>query len=163
MRYTVNFAKAGVYEVRVNMATPSENAGVKLYIDGKAVTEEIIAEQNGENDWSTYSVKTAKTSEIAAGEHALKVEIVGNNVNVDWLEFCEGSCADNPLLVRKVRYDVQAAQSYRVFSLNGTYVGTVDAASAREAQAKVREIVPENGVYLVKPRNGMAHRFMVTK
>ena len=163
MRYTVNVAKTGAYEVRVNMATPSENAGVKLYIDGKAVTDEIIAEQNGENDWSTYSVKTAKTSEIAAGEHALKVEIVGNNVNVDWLELCEGSCADNPLLVHKVRYDVQGMQPYRVYGLNGAFVGSVMASSIREAQVKVQSLVSEKGVYLVRGKNGLVHRFMVTK
>ena len=80
LRYTVNVAETGTYEVKVNMATPSENAGVKLYIDGKAVTDEIIAKQNGESDWSTYSEVSVQTKEIEKGEHALKVEIVGNNV-----------------------------------------------------------------------------------
>jgi hypothetical protein len=162
LRYTVNFDKTGSYEVRVNMATPSENAGVKLYIDGKAITDEIIAKQNGENDWSTYSTVTATTSEIAAGEHALKLEIVGNNVNVDWVEFCEGSCTTEGI-AQKVRYDVQTLQAYRVYSLNGSFIGSVSAASVREAQAKVGALVSEKGVYLLKPRSGHAYRFTVTK
>ena len=160
LRYTVNFAEAGEYEVRVNMATPSENAGVKLYIDGKVVADEIIAEQNGENDWSTYTVVKAKTSEIAAGEHALKVEIVGNNVNVDWLEFCKGECS-TIAIGQQVRFGVQGVQTYRVFSLNGAFVGAVDAANVHEAQAKVRTLVAEKGVYLLKPQNGIARRIMV--
>ena len=160
LRYTVNFAEAGEYEVRVNMATPSENAGVKLYIDGKVVADEIIAEQNGENDWNTYTVVKAKTSEIAAGEHALKVEIVGNNVNVDWLEFCKGECS-TIAIGQQVRFGVQGVQTYRVFSLNGAFVGAVDAANVHEAQAKVRTLVAEKGVYLLKPQNGIARRIMV--
>ena len=140
MRYTVNVAKASTYEVRVNMATKGENVGVKLYIDGKAIADEIIAKQG--EDWNTYAAVSAKTSEIAAGEHALKVEIVGDYVNVDWLEFCEKSCAENPVeSMQKVRLNVQGAQSYRVFSLNGAFVGTVNAMDVREAQAKVKSMV----------------------
>ena len=162
LRYTVNFEEAGEYDVRVNMATPSENAGVKLYVDGKAVTSEIIATQNGENDWSTYSVVSAKTSAITAGEHTLKLEIVGNNVNVDWFEVCKGECKTSSI-TQRTRLDVQGVQTYRVYSLNGAFVGSVNAASVREAQAKMKSIVSERGVYLIKARNGIAHRFMVTK
>ena len=65
--------------------------------------------------------------------------------------------------MQKVRLNVQGAQSYRVFSLNGAFVGTVNAMDVREAQAKVKSMVSERGVYLLKAKNGMSHRFMVTK
>jgi len=159
LRYTVNFAEAGEYDVRVNMATPSENAGVKLYIDGKAITDEIIAKQNGENDWSTYSVVSAKTSEITAGEHVLKVEIVGNNVNVDWIEICKGECKTSSI-AQKVRFDALGVQTYRIYSLNGTFMGNVSTASIHEAQAKVQTLVPHKGVYFLKSRTVM-HRVIV--
>ena len=162
LRYTVNFEKSGEYDVRVNMATPSENAGVKLYIDGEAISEEIVAVQNEKDDWSTYSVITAKTPEIAAGEHVLKVEIVGNNVNVDWIEFFTDDSTTTGI-AQKAHFDMQAVQAYRVYGLNGSFVGTVDAANAREAQGKVRSMVSERGVYLLKAKNGMVQRFMVTK
>ena len=160
LRYTVNFAESGTYNVRVNMATNGENVGVRLYIDGKAVTGDIIADQG--EDWSTYTAVSATTSEIAAGEHALKLEIVGNYVNVDWIEFCKGDCATTGL-VQKVRYDVQAEQLYRVYGLNGAFMGAVEAASVREAQSKVRAMVSEKGVYLIKAKNGVVRRLSVTK
>jgi len=162
LRYTVNVAETGVYEVKVNMATPSENAGVKLYIDGKAVTDEIIATQNGENDWSTYSEVSAKTKEIEKGEHALKVEIVGNNVNVDWLEFCKGKCETTSL--SKMRYGMDASRTYGVYSLNGSFVGRVDASSSFDVRSKVSSLVKESGVYFVKSLStGNTHRISVTK
>ena len=162
LRYTVNVAETGAYEVKVNMATPSEKAGVKLYIDGKAVTDEIIAKQNGENDWSTYSAISAKTKEIEKGEHALKVEIVGNNVNVDWLEFCLNKC--ETVSLNKVRYGVDASRTYGVYSLNGSFVGRIDASNSYDVRSKVNSLVKESGVYVVKSlTTGLTHRISVTK
>ena len=162
LRYTVNVAETGTYEVKVNMATPSEKAGVKLYIDGKAVTDDIIAEQNGENDWSTYSVVSAKTKEIEKGEHALKVEIVGNNVNVDWLEFCLGECKTASL--KGLRYGMDASRTYAVYGVNGSFVGRVDASSAFEVRSKVNALVKQSGVYFVKSlTSGLTQRVSVMK
>ena len=162
LRYTVNVTETGSYEVKVNMATPSENAGVKLYIDGKAVTDEIIAKQNGENDWSTYSEVSAKTKEIEKGEHALKVEIVGNNVNVDWLEFCLGECKTASL--KGLRYGMDASRTYAVYGVNGSFVGRVDASSAFEVRSKVNALVKQSGVYFVKSlTSGLTQRVSVMK
>jgi beta-xylosidase len=162
LRYTVNVTETGTYEVKVNMATPSENAGVKLYIDGKAVTDEIIAKQNGENDWSTYSEVSAKTKEIEKGEHALKVEIVGNNVNVDWLEFCLGECKTASL--KGLRYGMDASRTYAVYGVNGSFVGRVDASSAFEVRSKVNALVKQSGVYFVKSlTSGSTQRVSVMK
>ena len=162
LRYTVNFAETGAYEVKVNMATPSENAGVKLYIDGKAVTDEIIAKQNGENDWSTYSTVSAKTKEIEKGEHALKLEIVGNNVNVDWMEFCLNKCETTK--ISGMRYGMDASRTYGVYSMNGAFVGRIDAANSFDVRTKVNALVKQSGIYFVKSVNG-GHtlRISVTK
>ena len=162
LRYTVNVAETGTYEVKVNMATPSENAGVKLYIDGKAVTDDIIAKQNGENDWSTYSAVSAKTKEIEKGEHALKVEIVGNNVNVDWMEFCKGECKTDK--IQGFRYGMDASRTYGVYGIDGSFVGRVDASNAFDVRTKVNALVKQSGIYFVKSVNG-GHtlRISVTK
>ena len=66
-------------------------------------------------------------------------------------------------IANAVRYDVQAEQVYRVYGLNGNFVGSVFATSASEAQSKVRAMVSEKGVYLIRAKNGMVHRFTVTK
>lgn len=161
MRYTVNVSESSVYEIRVNMATASENAGVKLYIDGKAISENIIAEQG--EDWSNYSAISTKTSEISAGEHVLKLEITGNYVNVDWIEFCKESCSENPLFVNKIKFDNIGLQDFSIYSLNGSFIGKIKASSVRDAHAKVQSLISEKGVYLIKSTTGFSHRFMITK
>ena len=162
LRYTVNVAETGTYEVKVNMATPSENAGIKLYIDGKAVTDDIIAKQNAENDWSTYSAVSAKTKEIEKGEHALKLEIVGNNVNVDWMEFCKGECKTDK--IQGFRYGMDASRTYGVYGVDGSFVGRVDASNTFDVRTKVNALVKQSGIYFVKSVNG-GHtlRISVTK
>ena len=162
LRYTVNVAETGTYEVKVNMATPSENAGIKLYIDGKAVTDDIIAKQNAENDWSTYSAVSAKTKEIEKGEHALKLEIVGNNVNVDWMEFCKDECKTDK--IQGFRYGMDASRTYGVYGVDGSFVGRVDASNTFDVRTKVNALVKQSGIYFVKSVNG-GHtlRISVTK
>ncbi len=101
LEYTVHIEKTAKFTVEVQMATASEKAGVQLFIDDKAVSDSIIAKQG--EDWSTYTAVQAKLGEIAAGEHILKMQILGNYVNIDWLKFCEGEKCEETLGIRAVR------------------------------------------------------------
>ena len=84
------------------MATASEKAGVQIFIDNKAVSDTIFATQ-GEN-WSNYSGIQSKLGEIAEGEHVVKMQIVGNYVNIDWLKFCEGEKCEETSSIRSLMH-----------------------------------------------------------
>ena len=101
LEYTVNIEKTSKFTVEVQMATASEKAGVQLYIDNKAVSDSIIAKQG--EDWSNYTAVQAKLGEIAAGEHVLKLQILGDYVNIDWLKFCEGEKCEESVGIRAIR------------------------------------------------------------
>ena len=101
LEYTVNIEKTSKFTVEVQMATASEKAGVQLYIDNKAVSDSIIAKQG--EDWSNYTAVQTKLGEIAAGEHVLKLQILGDYVNIDWLKFCEGEKCEESVGIRAIR------------------------------------------------------------
>jgi len=101
LEYTVNVAKTAKYAVELQMATASEKAGVQLFIDNKAVSDSIIAKQG--EDWSTYTAVQSQLGEIAAGEHVLKMQIVGNYVNIDNIRFCEGEKCEETVGIRANR------------------------------------------------------------
>ena len=101
LEYTVNIEKTSKFTVEVQMATASEKAGVQLFIDNKAVSDSIIAKQG--EDWSNYTAVQAKLGEIAAGEHVLKMQILGDYVNIDWLKFCEGEKCEESVGIRAIR------------------------------------------------------------
>ena len=112
LEYTVNVAKSAEYTVEAQMATASEKVGVQFFIDGKAVTDTVIAKQG--EDWSTYQAISAKTTAIEAGEHILKMQIVGNYVNVDWFRFCEGTQCEETSGLRKITPKVSGEAPIRL-------------------------------------------------
>lgn len=74
-------AQAQDYALNIRYATSSENTGIKLYVDDKAVKDDIVFPQGA--DWETYSTLEAGKVQLDAGEHVLKLEIVGNYINFD--------------------------------------------------------------------------------
>jgi len=101
LEYTVNVAKTAKYAVELLMATASEKAGVQLFIDNKAVSDSIYAKQG--EDWSNYVAVQSKVGELSAGEHVLKMQIVGNYVNIDNIRFCEGEKCEETVGIRANR------------------------------------------------------------
>jgi hypothetical protein len=106
LEYTVNVAKTAKYAVELQMATASEKAGVQFFVDGKAISDSIIAKQG--EDWSTYSAVQSKVGELSAGEHVLKMQIVGNYVNIDNIRFCEGEKCEETVGIRASRASLSA-------------------------------------------------------
>ena len=151
LEYTVKVAKSGEYNLNASYATSSENVGFKLYVDGNAVTDNIIVPQGA--DWETYSTHEAGKVNLTEGEHVLKLEIVGNYVNLDWLEFVDPSqttrIAGTPALQRM-------NASYDVFSATGKYLGRVDrgASAAESLTAALKQAGYASGVYLVRTDSG---------
>ncbi len=150
LEYTVNVAKEQDYMLTVRYATKSENAGVKLYVDDVAVTEDIIVPQGA--DWDTYAVHNAGMVKLPKGEHILKMEILGNYVNIDWLNFEDTSHVES-IELHALRF-ATTSSSYLVFDMQGRFVTKITATGAEELQAKTNAAVKCSGTYLVKPLRG---------
>ena len=150
LEYTVNVAKEQDYMLTVRYATKSENAGIKLYVDDVAVTEDIIVPQG--NDWDTYAVHNAGMVKLPKGEHILKMEILGNYVNIDWLNFEDTSHVES-IELHALRF-ATTSSSYLVFDMQGRLVTKITATGAEELLAKTNAAVKSSGTYLVKPLRG---------
>ena len=150
LEYTVNVAKEQDYMLTVRYATKSENAGIKLYVDDVAVTEDIIVPQG--NDWDTYAVHDAGLVKLPKGEHILKMEILGNYVNIDWLNFEDTSHVES-IALHALRF-ATTSSSYLVFDMQGRLVTKITATGAEELLAKTNAAVKSSGTYLVKPLRG---------
>jgi hypothetical protein len=162
LEYTVNMASAGEFDLKVNYATTSENAGFKLYIDGEAATDDIILPQG--SDWETYATFEAGKVNLPAGEHVLKLEIVGNYVNLDWLSIGETAPADSGSTMRIAdSFAYRAGPAvYDVYGVTGKYVASFSSYGSAGVKAAARAAVRQSGVYLVKPRyGGHAYRIFV--
>ncbi len=155
LEYTVDVKSAAEYAVLAHVATSAENTGIQLFVDGKAVTDTLIAPKG--EDWDTYSDVEGKVS-LPAGEHTLKLLLTGNYLNVDWIDFCEGACKaavkdsldeKTDGLFRMESPVMTGTRSVEVFALTGKFIGRVEIASGDIRGALISSGFAK-GVYLVR-------------
>ena len=165
LEYTVNVAETGEYGVSASYATSSENAGFNLYVDGEMLLENVVFPQGA--DWSTYATHDAGKVSLPAGEHVLRLEIVGNYVNIDWLEFVSSPNSGDVEAIREVAKGARVLQgmfgAVDVFSVTGRYLGPLNVGgpgSLRNLSAILRQAGYAQGMYVVRGE-GFSYRVRV--
>lgn len=124
LKYTVN-ATAGEYEVTARVASAANGSAFHLELDDKAITDTVKVDSIG--GWGDYKEIKFKTKEIAAGEHVLKLAIDGSYVNIDWLDFASPKDTSSSTTgLRGMRLDLDKSATYKVFDVNGNYLGASD-------------------------------------
>ena len=127
LEYTVKVAEKEDYAVSVRYATSSENTGMKLYVDGKVALDNVAFPQG------------------------LKLEIVGNYVNIDWLNFeSEKTIAIGKPTLHAVPHEA----SYDVFDMQGRLVAKLKAFGSESLRSKISATVKRPGTYIAKPQTG---------
>ena len=148
VEYTINNQLASEYTIVLNMATASDDVGVQFFIDDKEITDVIKAEKG--EDWDHYSTVEAKTKEIPKGEHVLRMQIVGNFVNVDWFKFCMGFDCEDKVSIRSPRVELQIPEKiYAVFGMTGKFLGNVEV-NGQSVAKSIRAAGFTPGVYMVR-------------
>ena len=99
LEYSVKVAADGKYGVRANVATASETSKIQLLVDGKAVSDTVTIEKV-DTTWNVYKEVDIGAVDLTAGEHILRLAVVGSYVNVDWLKFCEGEKCESSMGIR---------------------------------------------------------------
>ena len=157
MEYTVKVAEAGEYAFLANVATGAENAGFQLFVDGKAVSDTVVAPKG--EDWSTYSFVDGKTAALEAGEHVLRVTITGDFLNIDWIKF--GKSKDELVSIKpSIRYgvdmDISRSSTLNVFDVRGHHLGTIRLMGMPTTSSVLQQMHAKNfksGVYFVQSLN----------
>ena len=157
MEYTVKVAEAGEYAFLANVATGAENAGFQLFVDGKAVSDTVVAPKG--EDWSTYSFVDGKTAALEAGEHVLRVTITGDFLNIDWIKF--GKSKDELVSIKpSIRYgvdmDISRSSTLNVFDVRGHHLGTIRLMGMPTTSSVLQQMHAKNfksGVYFVQSAN----------
>ena len=148
LEYTVDVTATGEYKLTAHIASGSETLGFSLFVDDKGIVPATTVPKTGE-DWSVYENFELGGVNLEAGKHVLKILITGNYVNLDWLEFTDGTTS-----VRAKLAVSRTPVAYDVFDMLGSHVGRIDAASAQDVSRKVRALVKTGGSYYVKSKNG---------
>ena len=156
MEYTVKVT-AGEYVFLANVATGVEGSGFQLFLDGKAISDTVVAPKGA--DWNTYDVVEGKTVALEAGEHVLRVLITGDFLNIDWIKF--GKSKEEILSIKpNVRYglnmDISRSSTLNVFDIRGNHVGTLRVMGMPTTNSVLQQMHAKNfvsGVYFVQSLN----------
>ena len=157
MEYTLKVTEAGEYAFVANVATASDGASFILFMDGKAISDTIVAPKG--EDWSTYGMVDGKTTALEAGEHVLRVAITGAFINIDWLKF--GKSKDDIMSIKpSVRYgvdmDISHSSTLNVFDVRGHHLGSIRLMGMPTTSSVLQQMHAKNfksGVYFVQSTN----------
>lgn len=151
VEYSVTSVIASKLVFRANAATGLDGGSFVLFIDGKAVTDTVKVPQG--EDWNTYAFVDGETSEIAKGDHVLRIQFTGSYVNLDWIKFA--LTPEELTGVRNLTYNVNLMpkmdQTLKVFAANGKFMGRIDRTSTSMNLAEtLRQAGFAKGVYMVR-------------
>ena len=137
LEYTVDVKAESEYNIEASVAAGNSTSAFKLYIDDKAISDEVSVPQTADNSWDTYKTITVKEGvKLTAGKHVLKLEITANYVNIDWIQFTD---AKETIGLSKIRLDMtEAESSFSVYSMQGKKLGTFTAKGIADAMNLVK-------------------------
>ena len=159
LEYTVEVEKDGDFSVSASVAAGNSTSAFKLYIDEKAITDDISVPQTADNSWDTYKTIDVKNMvSLKAGKHVLKLEITANYANIDWIEFSEKGEVPPYESIANVRFDATETESnFSVYNMQGVKLGTfiakgmADAANLVKTDVNLRK--QSQGVFFIR-KNG---------
>ena len=170
LEYTVNVKEAGDYTFFAAVASANATSGFNMTLDGKELTGDISVPKNdGEENYDDYN-KVQKNVTLPAGEHILRFTVVGDWMDVDYFTFVKGKDATDPepiggdpmFTATRLKMPTEA-ENYRIFDMNGSFLGMVRAAGLQDLRANTASLVKCGGAYLAKSANGRVMRLQVTK
>lgn len=163
LEYSVNVVTTGKFVFRASVADGLEGGSIRLFIDGKAVTDTVAVPQT--EDWNTYTLMDGETSEIEKGDHVLRVQFTGSYVNLDWIQFALTKEELNTTGIRKVpTYSMDfmpnTQRSLKVYGANGRFMGSVEPRAGLALTETLKAAGFAQGIYMVRG-SGMAKALRV--
>ena len=165
LEYSVNVESDAELTLTANVATASETAGFRLFMDGEAITDSIKVAKI-DTTWKVYKEIEIGTVKLDKGEHVLRILITGAYVNVDWISFLEPNKVPEPPIDTIAGRDIQISHTtpaslsafsmtgksalapLSVFSMTGKYLGKVNASA--DVPATLKAAGYAKGAYIVR-------------
>jgi len=158
LEYTINVAKDGLYAFDAVVSSGADGSSFRLLIDDQEVAN-LIEVPNGEN-WDDYTTVSGLTTSLTAGEHVLKIEIIGPYVNIDKITFSEEIPTSLVGLEPNLNYGYQ---DYEVYNVQGSYLNVFNASSIYDLKSQMRLSDLDPGVYLIRSKNIKSRMIQITE
>ena len=160
LKYTVNVAADGEYEISALVAGENGTGSFVLYMDDVQIGTEMANEGKG---FDTFTTVSGGKATLKAGEHELKLEITNDWIDIDYVEFKAVSSGTDNLVTMRMENPVKES-SFAIVDMQGRKLGVIQATNMAEAVEKTKKNVTQNmvsgGVFFVVSNTKNKHRTM---
>lgn len=141
--YSVNIEKEGFYNITAILSSGGEQSGIQLLLDDENITDTLKTAPNNE-DWESYlETETSTLTKLPQGEHTLRMNIVGDWINIDKLVFTESDPTALQLL------DADKNEMFEIYDSLGRKSGEIFT-NQINLSSKLKEKGIVSGVYILK-------------
>ena len=141
--YSVNIEKEGFYNITAILSSGGEQSGIQLLLDDENITDTLKTAPNNE-DWESYlETETSTLTKLPQGEHTLRMNIVGDWINIDKLVFTESDPTALQLL------DADKNEMFEIYDSLGRKSGEIFS-NQINLSSKLKEKGIVSGVYILK-------------
>ncbi len=150
LEYSVNVVTTSKFVFRASVADGLEGGSIRLFIDGKAVTDTVAVPQT--EDWNTYTLMDGETSEIEKGDHVLRLQFTGAYVNIDWIQFAltKDELGTTGIRAYSMDFMPNADRSLKVFNASGRLMGVFNNRAGLSINETLKQAGLAKGIYLVR-------------
>lgn len=140
--YSVNVEKDGYYNITAILSSGGEQSGIQLLIDGERITDTLQTAPNNE-DWESYlETKATSLTKLSQGEHTLRMNIVGDWINIDKLIFEES----DPTAIKFIETD--KIELFEIYDSSGKKTGEI-VTDKTDIAKKFKEMGVKKGIYIL--------------
>ncbi len=151
LKYTVNVAATGEYEISASVAGDNGTGSFMLYMDDEQIGKEMVNEKKG---FDTYTVVSGGKAVLKAGEHILKLEITNDWIDIDYIEFKANFDISAATIRSPLKLANNTEATYNLFDLQGKNIAQFNANSMDSAVRRVQDGMSNlrQGVYLLRSK-----------
>ena len=160
LKYTVNVAADGEYEISALVAGENSTGSFVLYMDDVQIGTEMANEGKG---FDTFTTVSGGKATLKKGEHELKLEITNDWIDIDNIVFKAVSSETDNLVTLRMENPAKES-SFAIVDMQGRKLGVIQATNMAEAVEKTKKNVTQNmvsgGVFFVVSNTKNKHRTM---
>ena len=139
----------------MNATVAADGSGALVFKVGDKVVSDTLAYTG--TSWTSFEQVSGSIT-LDKGEQILTMEVAKGYIDIDYFEIQK----EGTIAIAKFKAPA-AAENYRIFDVNGVYVGMVRASGMQELRSNAKSLVKIGGAYIAKPSAGKILRIQVAK
>ncbi|WP_299262989.1 carbohydrate-binding protein [uncultured Psychrosphaera sp.] len=91
--YTITVTSAGTYTANIRVASNKSTGSFDVLVNGYLSDSLNVGNTGG---WQSWETQTIDLGSLSVGEHTIRIDVTGNDFNLNWIDVKQGSSTTPP-------------------------------------------------------------------